>query len=53
MDYPKELPPLEEINAQEQSREYLEAHNYKVDIAQQVYDSHNAKVELICFMCVK
>ena len=45
VDYPKELPPLEEINAQEQSREYLEAHNFKVDIAQQVYDSHRSSME--------
>ena len=45
MDYPKELPPLEEINAQEQSREYLETHNFKVDIVQQVYDSHRSSME--------
>ena len=44
-DYPKELPPLEEISAQEQSVEFLSAHNYEVDVAQRVYTSHRSSME--------
>ena len=45
VDYPKELPELEEISSQEQSIEFLSAHNYKVDVAQQVYTSHRSSME--------
>ena len=44
-DYPKELPPLKEISAQEQSIEFLSAHNYEVDVAQKVYTDHRSSME--------
>jgi hypothetical protein len=39
-EYPAELPALEEQDSKEQTREWLNAHNYSSDDATKIYSSH-------------
>ena len=44
-EYPQELPPLVEIAKQEQTQEWLSAHNYPENVAQNIYESHKSSME--------
>ena len=39
-EYPKELPPLLELNTKDQTKEWLRAHNYDKNIATKIYTDH-------------
>ena len=44
-EYPKELPPLIELNTKDQTKEWLSAHNYDKKVATKIYDHHKRSME--------
>jgi hypothetical protein len=53
-EYPGELPVLTVQDSKEQTREWLNAHNYNSDAAMTIYDSHkqsNTSTIIILTMC--
>ena len=45
VEYPKELPPLQNLHPKEQCKEWLAAHNYPESMAEEVYNGHKRSME--------